>query len=30
MVEAQGMVEPEPETKALILAYLKANFSSER
>ncbi|RDD69521.1 cytochrome C-552, partial [Paracoccus versutus] len=27
---AQGMVEPEPETKALILTYLKANFSSER
>jgi len=30
MVEAQGMAEPEPETKALILAYLKTNFSSER
>ncbi|MEF9604367.1 hypothetical protein O4J55_19280 [Paracoccus sp. PXZ] len=30
MVEAQGMVEPEPETKALILTYLKTNFSSER
>ncbi|CAM3380369.1 hypothetical protein SAMN04488021_1497 [Paracoccus aminovorans] len=30
MVEAQGMVEPEPDTKALILTYLKRNFSSER
>ncbi|ARC37378.1 cytochrome C-552 (plasmid) [Paracoccus yeei] len=30
MVEAQGMVEPEPATKALILTYLKTNFSSER
>lgn len=30
MVEAQGMVEPEPDTKTLILTYLKTNFSSER
>jgi len=30
MIEAQGMAEPEPETKALILTYLKTNFSSER
>ncbi|SMO98444.1 cytochrome C-552 [Paracoccus laeviglucosivorans] len=30
MVEAQGMAEPDPETKELILAYLKQNFSSQR
>ncbi|WP_089389469.1 hypothetical protein [Paracoccus sediminis] len=30
MVEAQGMVEPDDETKKVILSYLKANFSSER
>lgn len=30
MVEEQGMVEPEPETKQIILTYLKQNFSSER
>lgn len=30
MVADQGMVEPEPETKALILTYLKTHFSSER
>jgi hypothetical protein len=30
MVEAQGMVEPDADTKAVILAYLKQNFSSER
>ena len=30
MVEAQGMVEPDEETKDVILAYLKQHFSSER
>lgn len=30
MVEAQGMVEPDEETKRVILAYLKQHFSSER
>lgn len=30
MVEEQGMPEQEPETKALILSYLKRHFSSER
>lgn len=30
MVEAQGMVEPDDETKKVILTYLKENFSSER
>lgn len=30
MVEAQGMIEPEPADKGLILGYLKQNFSSER
>ena len=30
MVEAQGMVEPDEETKSVILGYLKQNFSSER
>lgn len=30
MVEAQGMIEPEPEAKELILGYLKTQFSSER
>jgi|GEM_PF-1078211 len=30
MVEAQGMVEPDEETKGMILAYLKQHFSSER
>lgn len=30
MVDKQGMVEPDAETKAVILAYLKQNFSSER
>lgn len=30
MVEAQGMVEPDDETRKVILTYLKANFSSER
>ncbi|RDW11876.1 cytochrome C-552 [Paracoccus thiocyanatus] len=30
MVEEQGMVEPDEETKEIILAYLKTNFSSER
>lgn len=30
MVEEQGMVEPDDETKALILGYLKQHFSSER
>lgn len=29
MVNEQGMIEPEPETKAVILDYLKTNFSSE-
>ncbi len=30
MVEEQGMVEPDEETRALILTYLKTNFSSQR
>ena len=30
MVAAQGMVEPDDETKGVILAYLKQHFSSER
>lgn len=30
MVEAQGMVEPDDETKGVILGYLKQHFSSER
>ena len=30
MVDAQGMVEPDAETKDVILAYLKQQFSSER
>ncbi|MCT4334341.1 MAG: cytochrome C-552 [Paracoccus sp. (in: a-proteobacteria)] len=30
MVDEQGMFEPEPETKTVILDYLKAHFSSER
>lgn len=30
MVEKQGMFEPEPETKEVILGYLKTHFSSER
>lgn len=30
MVEEQGMIEPEPETKAVIMEYLKTHFSSER
>ncbi|MFD1880966.1 cytochrome C-552 [Paracoccus pacificus] len=30
MVDKQGMVEPDPETKVVILNYLKANQSSER
>lgn len=30
MVEDQGMVEPDEETKELILTYLKRHFSSER
>lgn len=30
MVEEQGIVEAEPETKTLILTYLKRNLSSER
>ena len=30
MVDAQGMVEPDAETKGVILAYLKQHFSSER
>ena len=30
MVEAQGMVEPDENTKHVILTYLKQNFSSER
>lgn len=28
MVKEQGMVEPDPETKAVILSYLKAQFSA--
>ena len=30
MVEQQGMVEPDEETRDVILAYLKQHFSSER
>lgn len=30
MVDAQGMIEPEPETKDIIMSYLKQNLSSER
>ncbi len=30
MVDEQGMFEPEPETKTVILDYLKTHFSSER
>ncbi|MBC9245193.1 cytochrome C-552 [Paracoccus sp. 11-3] len=30
MVEEQGMFEPDPETRDVILAYLKTQFSSER
>ncbi|WP_246026642.1 hypothetical protein [Paracoccus luteus] len=30
MIDKQGMVEPDAETKDLILGYLKRNFSSER
>ena len=30
MVEEQGMVEPDEETRQVILSYLKENFSSER
>ncbi|QYX57156.1 cytochrome C-552 [Roseovarius sp. SCSIO 43702] len=30
MIEDQGMVEPDEETKELILTYLKTHFSSER
>lgn len=30
MVEAQGMYEPDPEEKTLILGYLKTHFSSQR
>ncbi|SNT76302.1 hypothetical protein [Paracoccus seriniphilus] len=30
MVKKQGMFEPEPETKEVILGYLKTHFSSER
>ncbi|MDO5704893.1 MAG: cytochrome C-552 [Paracoccus sp. (in: a-proteobacteria)] len=30
MIEAQGMIEPETETRDIILAYLKTHFSSER
>ncbi len=30
MAKSQGMVEPDEETKAVILAYLKQHFSSER
>ena len=30
MIEEQGMIEPDEETKELILSYLKHNFSSER
>ena len=30
MVDAQGMVEPDKDTKGVILAYLKQHFSSER
>lgn len=30
MVEQQGMIDPDPETRAVILGYLKTHFSSER
>ena len=30
MVEKQGMIEPDPETRDNILAYLKTHFSAER
>ena len=30
MVEEQGMIEPDPETKDIILAYLKEHFSADR
>ena len=30
MIEEQGMIEPDEESKDIILAYLKAHFSSER
>ena len=30
MIESQGMIEPDDETKAQILDYLKTHFSSER
>lgn len=30
MRDSQGMVEPDAETKAVILGYLKEHFSSER
>ena len=30
MVEQQGMIEPDPETRAVILGYLKTHFSAER
>ena len=30
MVEHQGMIEPDPETRVVILSYLKTHFSSER
>lgn len=30
MIETQGMIDPEEEDKALILTYLKQNFSSQR
>lgn len=30
MVEKQGMIEPDPETRDTILAYLKTHFSAER
>lgn len=30
MIDAQGMVAPDDETKTAILTYLKTNFSSER
>lgn len=30
MVAQQGMVEPDADTKTLILTYLKTNFSSQR
>ncbi len=30
MVEQQGMIAPDPETREVILGYLKTHFSSER